>query len=187
MSLPGKSQGPPYTRSKHQIRSEPGVWSYEVRKPLEFQEEMDAKKVKTEDLPKHPRPFIEKCNVWPAYVTYIAPVVISLIEKSKARELEFMKTLEESRGTLRPNKPLSTTQMKRRKLVKLSDNLLKDVKSGSMLSVWDNVSRASTVQEPTNQDARDGPTANYNKIIFSRKPMTRILPYSSLLASKEKH
>ncbi|KAG8521875.1 CMT1A duplicated region transcript 4 protein [Galemys pyrenaicus] len=165
------------------------VWDYEVRKPLELQKKMDAKKVKTEEgLSELPQHLVEKCNFWPSYVTYISPVVKRLIERSKARELECLKAFEESR-TQRPNKPFSTTQLKRRKLVKSSGNLLKDMKSESTASVWDAVSGPSVIQDSTyfHPDARDGPTANYNKIIFSRKPMTRMLPYSSPLASKEKH
>ncbi|XP_012581533.1 PREDICTED: CMT1A duplicated region transcript 4 protein [Condylura cristata] len=148
---------------------------------------MDAKKVKTKGHSKLPQHLAENCNFWPAYVTYISPVVKKLIEKSKARELECMKALEESQVTSRPSKPLSTTQLKRRKWTKSSGNFLKDMKSEGMSAAWDTVSGPTIIQDTMHfqSDARDNSMANYNKIIFSRKPMARMLPFSSLLASKE--
>ncbi|XP_059004820.1 CMT1A duplicated region transcript 4 protein isoform X3 [Mustela lutreola] len=132
---------------------------------------------------------LEKHNPWPAYVTYMSPMVKRLIEKSKARDLEYAQALEESQPSSRQNKLASITQLKRKKSSKGPGNLmLKD-----MLSVWSSYSVPATgptaMPEPRHfhTDSRENPTANYNKIIFSRKPMMRLLPYSSLLVSKEKH
>ncbi|XP_016051990.1 PREDICTED: CMT1A duplicated region transcript 4 protein [Miniopterus natalensis] len=139
-----------------------------------------------------PLELLEEHEPWPAYVTYTSPTVQRLIEKSKARELECMQALEESRWTLRQSKPSSIIQMKRKKSSKTSAKaMLMDTKSEAMMSVWSTFSllAAASTPEPTqfHTDSRESPTANYNKIIFSRKPLMRMLPYSSLLASKEKH
>lgn len=141
-----------------------------------------------------PLKLLEKHDPWPAYVTYTSPVVNKLIEKSKARERECMPAVEESGRTLRQNKPSSIIQPKRRKSSKTSDNMMfKDMKSEATLSAWGTFSLLATgstvISEPISfhMDSRENPTASYNKIIFSRKPMIRMLPYSPLLASKEKH
>ncbi|XP_077922486.1 CMT1A duplicated region transcript 4 protein [Halichoerus grypus] len=175
----------------------PGLWAFNVKNSL-VMEMIDARKIKTEEeLTENiglPLNVLEKHNPWPAYVTYVSPMVKRLIEKSKARDLECMQALEESQRTSRQSKPASITQLKRRKSSKCSGNLvLKDSRSETMLSVWSSYSMPAmgptTIPEPRHfhTDARENPTANYNKIIFSRKPMMRMLPYSSLLASKEKH
>ncbi|XP_005597858.2 CMT1A duplicated region transcript 4 protein isoform X2 [Equus przewalskii] len=184
-------------RSEDKRRSERGIWTSNVRGSLKM-ERIDArKKKKEEELTENiglPLNLLEKHNPWPAYVTYASPVVKKLIEKSKARELECMQALEESRRTLRQNKPLSVIQLKRKKSSKSSGNMLfKDTRSETMLSVWGTCSVSpmgpTVIPEPTHvhTDSRDSPTANYNKIIFARKPMMRMLPYGSLLVSKEKH
>ncbi|XP_027989678.1 CMT1A duplicated region transcript 4 protein [Eptesicus fuscus] len=141
-----------------------------------------------------PLELLEKQDPWPAYVTYTSPMVQRLIEKSKARELECSQALEESRRTHRPSKTPSIVQLKRKKSSKASGKMVfKDTKSETMLSVWSafSVSAAGPTVTPEpipfHMDSRENPTANFNKIIFSRKPLMRILPYSSLLASKEKH
>ncbi|GAB1296224.1 CMT1A duplicated region transcript 4 protein homolog [Apodemus speciosus] len=36
-------------------------------------------------------------------------------------------------------------------------------------------------------EAREGPTSNYNKIIFSRRPAMKKLPFGVLQANKETH
>ncbi|XP_068387081.1 CMT1A duplicated region transcript 4 protein isoform X1 [Eschrichtius robustus] len=137
---------------------------------------------------------LEKHDLWPAYVTYTSPLVERLIEKSKARDLERLQTAEESRPTCRQSKPPSVTQLKRRKSSKPSGNMtFKDVRSETMLSGWGPFPMSATgppvVPERTrfHADARASPTADYNKIIFSRKPRTRMLPYRPLLAGEEKH
>uniref|UniRef100_A0A9L0JDC1 CMT1A duplicated region transcript 4 n=3 Tax=Equus TaxID=9789 RepID=A0A9L0JDC1_EQUAS len=184
-------------RSEDKRRSERGIWTSNVRGSLKM-ERIDArKKKKEEELTENiglPLNLLEKHNPWPAYVTYASPVVKKLIEKSKARELECMQALEESRRTLRQNKPFSVIQLKRKKSSKSSGNMLfKDTRSETMLSVWGTCSVSpmgpTVIPEPTHvhTDSRDSPTANYNKIIFARKPMMRMLPYGSLLVSKEKH
>ncbi|XP_058415427.1 CMT1A duplicated region transcript 4 protein [Diceros bicornis minor] len=160
-------------------------------------ERIDARMVKkdkglTENigLPLH---LLEKHNPWPAYVTYTSPMVKRLIEKGKAREVECTQPPEESRRTSRQNKSFSVIQLKRKKSSKSSgDTVFKDTRSENMLSVWGTYSASAmgptVIPKPTHfrMDSRDSPTANYNKIIFARKPMMRMLPYSSLLASKEK-
>lgn len=141
-----------------------------------------------------PLKLLEKHDPWPAYVTYTSPLVKRLIEKSKARERECTPAIEESGQTLRQNEPSSIIQPKRRKSSKTSDNMtFKDMKSETTLSAWSTFSLLATGSTvipgpiPFHTDSRESPTANYNKIIFSRKPMMRMLPYSPLLASKEKH
>ncbi|XP_016017230.2 CMT1A duplicated region transcript 4 protein [Rousettus aegyptiacus] len=141
-----------------------------------------------------PLKLLEKHDPWPAYVTYTSPLVKRLIEKSKARERECTPAIEESGQTLKQNEPSSIIQPKRRKSSKTSDNMtFKDMKSETTLSAWSTFSLLATGSTvipgpiPFHTDSRESPTANYNKIIFSRKPMMRMLPYSPLLASKEKH
>ena len=141
-----------------------------------------------------PLELLEEHDPWPAYVTYTSPMVKRLIESSKARELECMQAFEESQRALRLNKPSSIIQLKRKKSSKTSGKMVyNDTKSETMLSLWGAFSATATgptvVPEPIHfhTDARESPTENYNKIIFSRKPMMRMLPYSSHLASKEKH
>lgn len=120
-----------------------------------------------------PLKLLEKHDPWPAYVTYTSPLVRRLIEKSKARELECMKALEESGWTLRQNKSSSIIQLRRRKSSKTSSNMVFE-DAEPMLSVGDafsvlvpgNIVFPETVHLHT--DSRDCPTANYNKIIFSR-------------------
>ncbi|XP_008854182.1 CMT1A duplicated region transcript 4 protein [Nannospalax galili] len=131
-----------------------------------------------------PLKLLEKHNPWPAYVTYTSPIVKRLIEKSRTRELEYMKTVEESWRATRQNKSSSIMRLKRRKSTKsFSDLLLKDVLSDTMLSTWDIYSvmnlSATAVPEPTQlqMETRESPTSDYNKIIFSRKPVMRRLPY----------
>ncbi|XP_061031199.1 CMT1A duplicated region transcript 4 protein isoform X2 [Eubalaena glacialis] len=137
---------------------------------------------------------LEKHDLWPAYVTYTSPLVKRLIEKSKARDLERLQTAEESRPTCRQSKPPSVTQLKRRKSSKPSGNMtFKDVRSETTRSGWGPFPMSAmgppVVPERSrfHADARASPTADYNKIIFSRKPRTRMLPYRPLLAGEEKH
>ncbi|XP_012863672.1 CMT1A duplicated region transcript 4 protein [Echinops telfairi] len=140
-----------------------------------------------------PLNLLEKHDPWPAYVTSTSPVVKKLIEKSRARELECMQIIEErqqQQGS-RPRKPSSFTQLKQWK--SSSEGVIKDALSETTLSVLGASSAMATgptaLPEPPQSiaDSRECPTINCNKIIFSRKPMMRMLPYSSLLASKEKH
>uniref|UniRef100_A0A8C9CTM9 Uncharacterized protein n=1 Tax=Phocoena sinus TaxID=42100 RepID=A0A8C9CTM9_PHOSS len=127
---------------------------------------------------------LEKHDLWPAYVTYTSPLVKRLIEKSKARDVERLQTAEESRPTYRQSKPPSVTQLERRKSFTSSGNMtFEDVRSETTLSAWGPFSMSDTgppvVPERTHfhADARASPTADYNKIIFSRKLRTRVLPY----------
>ncbi|XP_013377483.1 PREDICTED: CMT1A duplicated region transcript 4 protein isoform X2 [Chinchilla lanigera] len=130
-----------------------------------------------------PLNLLEKHDPWPAYVTYTSPVVQRLIEKSKMKELQRTRAFEQSQQALRPDKSSSTTQLKWRKSSKSSGEGLRDVLSDGMLSIWgpNSMSALSSILVPEpkhNQtDSRGSPTADYNKIIFSRKPMMRMLPY----------
>ncbi|XP_021566413.1 CMT1A duplicated region transcript 4 protein [Carlito syrichta] len=170
------------------------IWTYDAKKSVNVRERTDARKMKTEELTENiglPWKLLEKHNPWPAYVTYTSPIVERLIETSK---MECMHALEESCRPSRRNKPSSVIQLKRRKSSKSSsDAVFRDKLSESTLSVWGTYSISAMgptmIPEPTRLqiDSRDGPTTNYNKIIFPRKPMMRMLPYSSLLTSKEKH
>ncbi|XP_057357912.1 CMT1A duplicated region transcript 4 protein [Manis pentadactyla] len=142
-------------------------------------------------LPLH---LLEQHDPWPAYVTYTSPMVKRLIEKSRARDLAWTQALEESRQMTRPNNTSSIRQLKRKRSSKSSGNMvLEDSRSEAMLSVWSTSSASSVghtvIPEPIHlqTESRENPTTNYNKIIFSRKPLMRMLPYSSILASKEKH
>lgn len=142
-------------------------------------------------LPLH---LLEQHDPWPAYVTYTSPTVKRLIEKSRARDLAWTQALEESQRMTRPNNTSSIRQLKRKRSSKSSGNMvLEDSRSETMLSVWSTSSALSmghtVISEPIHlqTESRENPTADYNKIIFSRKPLMRMLPYSSLLASKEKH
>ncbi|XP_037665253.1 CMT1A duplicated region transcript 4 protein [Choloepus didactylus] len=158
---------------------------------------MDARRKKNEGLTENiglPLNLLEKHEPWPAYVTYTSPMVKRLMEKSKARELECRQALEESQWAAGQSKPPSVIQLKRRKSSKSSGEVtFKNPLSEASLSIWGAYSMvtmaSSVVPEPTHfhTDARDGPTANCNKIVFSRKPSMRMIPYSSLLAGKEKH
>ncbi|XP_069857436.1 CMT1A duplicated region transcript 4 protein [Dipodomys merriami] len=116
------------------------------------------------------------------------------MEKSKIREVEYARILEENRQLAKSSKSSSSTQLKRKKSSKPSVELtLQDALSETMLSIWGafplSVIGSTITSEPMNlqMESRENPTIKYNKIIFARKPMTRKLPYSSLQASKEKH
>uniref|UniRef100_A0A2K6FRZ1 CMT1A duplicated region transcript 4 n=1 Tax=Propithecus coquereli TaxID=379532 RepID=A0A2K6FRZ1_PROCO len=143
-----------------------------------------ARKIKTEEgftenigLPLN---LLEKHEPWPAYVTYTSPIVQRLTEKSKTRELECTRTLEESHR--RQNKPSSVIQLKRRKSSKSSDDVYGEALSETKLLLWGPYSVSAMdpamIPEPTHihTDSRECPSANYNKIIFSHKPMMRMLP-----------
>ncbi|XP_042771969.1 CMT1A duplicated region transcript 4 protein isoform X1 [Panthera leo] len=175
-----------------------GIWALNVKKNSLMMEMIEARKAKrhkelTENIGL-PLSLLEKHSPWPAYVTYTSPMVEKLIEKSKARDLGSMQALEESQRASRQSQPSGIAQLKRRKSSKSSgDTLSKDRRSETMLSVWSTCSVTSlgpaVMPEPIrfHTESRENPTANYNKIIFSRKPMMRIFPYSSLLANKETH
>ncbi|CAO2643572.1 CMT1A duplicated region transcript 4 protein homolog, partial [Lemmus lemmus] len=144
----------------------------------------------TENL-ELPVTLLESHNPWPAYVTYISPAVRRLLDKSRARDLECIRSIEESRKPTRLSKP-SFMHLRRTKSSKSSELVLKDVLSEeSRQSTWELCSAtnlSSTIlPEPTQSqmEAREGPTSNYNKIIFSRRPAVRKLPYSLPQASKE--
>ncbi|XP_054526441.1 CMT1A duplicated region transcript 4 protein isoform X4 [Pan troglodytes] len=129
------------------------------------------------------RKLLEKHDPWPAYVTCTSQTVKRLIEKSKTRELECMRALEERPWASRQNKPSSVIQPKRRKSSKSSGKaVFRDTLSESTLSMWGAYSvlamAPTMIPEPTHlhADSRDCPTENYNKIIFARKPMMRMLP-----------
>ncbi|XP_060060445.1 CMT1A duplicated region transcript 4 protein isoform X2 [Erinaceus europaeus] len=196
MSYTRKLQELPSGRYEFKSNSKHGVWDFEVRDSLVL-EKIDAIKVKeNEELTENiglPLSLLENRNPWPAYVTYTSPMVEKLIEKSKALELECMRAFEESQRASRLSKSPSYTQIKRKKSSKSTGTTYKDSRSETTLSVWGTYSVSTlglpAILEPKNShmNFRDSPTANYNKIIFSRRPVTRRLPYSSLLTNKEKH
>ncbi|KAM6163744.1 LOW QUALITY PROTEIN: CMT1A duplicated region transcript 4 protein [Rhynchocyon petersi] len=137
-----------------------------------------------------PGDLIEKHDCWPAYVTYTSPVVKRLIEKSRAREQKCTQAIEESLQVSTQNKSHSAIQPKRQKSVKPTiEAVFKDVLTEPTLSIWGACSTPQTpptlLPETTHliTDSREGPTTKYNKIIFSRKPMMKMHPYSSLLAN----
>uniref|UniRef100_A0A8B9XMY7 CMT1A duplicated region transcript 4 n=1 Tax=Bos mutus grunniens TaxID=30521 RepID=A0A8B9XMY7_BOSMU len=153
-------------------------------------ERLDARKMKMEEeLTENiglPVNLLEKHDSWPAYVTYTSPMVKRLIEKSKARELECLQTVEESRRVGKQSKPASLIQLKRRKSSKSSGTTtFKDLRSETMLSVWGPLTMSamgpSGVPEPLHlhSDSRASPTTSYNKIIFARAPTMRTLPYTA--------
>ncbi|XP_051023245.1 CMT1A duplicated region transcript 4 protein [Acomys russatus] len=119
-----------------------------------------------------PQTLFEKHEPWPAYVSYTSPAVRRLIDKSRARELESMRAAEENRKPKRQSKP-SLMYLKRKKPSRSSgDFMLKDALSGTL---WE----PTFIPDPAQfrVEAREGPTSNYNKIIFSRRPAMRKLPY----------
>ncbi|XP_040309084.1 CMT1A duplicated region transcript 4 protein isoform X1 [Herpailurus yagouaroundi] len=189
-------QDPGGGRGNHRDLS--GIWALNVKKNSLMMEVIEARKAKRDkELTENiglPLSLLEKHSPWPAYVTYTSPMVKKLIEKSKARDLGSMQALEESQRASKQSQPSGIAQLKRRKSSKSSgDAMSKDRRSETMLSVWSTYSVTSlgpaVMPEPIrfHTESRENPTANYNKIIFSRKPMMRILPYSSLLANKETH
>ncbi|XP_036051132.1 CMT1A duplicated region transcript 4 protein [Onychomys torridus] len=137
-----------------------------------------------------PLTLLEKHNPWPAYVTQMSLVVRRLIDKSRIRELECMRAAEENRKSVKQSKT-SFMMLKRKKSSKFSELVLKDALSGSRLSTWEHYSTTNMspifLQEPEQlqMEAREGPTFNYNKIIFSKRPAMRKLPYGLLQDSKE--
>ncbi|XP_041520362.1 CMT1A duplicated region transcript 4 protein [Microtus oregoni] len=145
----------------------------------------------TENL-ELPVTLLENHNPWPAYVMYTSPAVKRLIDKSRARDLECIHSYEETFKPTRLSK-CSFTHLKGKKSSKSSELMLKDALSESRQSTWEPCSAtnmSSTLfPEPTQSqmEAREGPTSNYNKIIFSRRPAMRKLPYDLLQASKEPH
>ncbi|KAB1265604.1 CMT1A duplicated region transcript 4 protein-like protein [Camelus dromedarius] len=172
-----------------------GVSTFDVKNSVTM-ERTDARKMNTdEELTENsglPLNLLERHEPWPAYVTYISPMVKKLMEKSQARELECAQAAEEGRRAGRQGKPSSAVQLGRKKSSKVSRNLMfKDLRLETAVSVWGpfSVSAAGPPVMPGpihfHTGSRGSPTANYNKIIFSRKPTTRRLPYSSLLASRE--
>ncbi|XP_019497040.1 PREDICTED: CMT1A duplicated region transcript 4 protein isoform X1 [Hipposideros armiger] len=188
----------PDRRSEHKRPFQQGTWTCDVKNPVKMNKKIDARQMKTgEERTENiglPLKLLDKHDPWPAYVTYTSPMVRRLIEKSKARELECMQALEKRGGTLRQNKSSSIIHLRRRKSSKTTGNMVfMDTDSETTLSVWDAFSvldmEHTVIPEPVHfhTDSRECPTANYNKIIFSQKPMMRTLPYSSLLTSKEKH
>ncbi|XP_034362512.1 CMT1A duplicated region transcript 4 protein [Arvicanthis niloticus] len=138
-----------------------------------------------------PLTLLEKQNTWPAYVTFISPAVTRLTEKSWARDLECIYAAEKNHKPMRSSKP-SAVQLKRRKSSKPSELMLKDALSETLLPVWEcSTTNVSPIFVPESaqlqMEAREGPTPNYNKIIFSKMPAMRKLPFGSLQASKETH
>uniref|UniRef100_A0A8C2P8D2 CMT1A duplicated region transcript 4 protein n=1 Tax=Capra hircus TaxID=9925 RepID=A0A8C2P8D2_CAPHI len=109
-------------------------------------ERLDARKMKMEEeLTENiglPVNLLDKHDPWPAYVTYTSPMVKRLIEKSKARELECLQTVEESRRGGKQSKPASLIQLKRRKSSKSSGTAtFKDLRVGSS---WQNTHYRTT-------------------------------------------
>lgn len=138
-----------------------------------------------------PMTLLEKHNPWPAYVTFISAAVTRLTEKSWARNLECIYAVEKNRKSPKLNKP-SALQVKGSKSSKPSELTLKDTPSETVLPVWEsstpNVSPVFVPEpEQFEMEAREGPTSDYNKIIFSRMPVMKKLPYDLLWASKETH
>lgn len=137
-----------------------------------------------------PLTLLEKHSPWPAYVTHTSLAVRRLIDKSRVRELECMRAAEENRKSVKQSKT-SFMMLKRKKSSKFSELVLKDALSGSRLSTWDHFSATNVSPiffpepEQLQMEAREGPTFNYNKIIFSKRPATRKLPYGLLQDSKE--
>ncbi|XP_043329528.1 CMT1A duplicated region transcript 4 protein [Cervus canadensis] len=180
----------PCWRNRNQRRSERGIQAFTVKNSVNI-ERIDARKMKMEEVELTeniglPVNLLEKHDPWPAYVTYTSPVVKRLIEKSKARELECLQTVEESRRVGKQSKPASLIQLKRRKSSKSSGTAtFKDLRSETMLSVWGPLSMSATgpprVPETLHlhSDSRASPTASYNKIIFARAPTVRTLPYTA--------
>ncbi|KAM4843598.1 CMT1A duplicated region transcript 4 protein isoform 1-T4 [Thomomys bottae] len=158
-------------------------------------DKVDERKLKKEGRTENiglPLQLLEKHDPWPAYVTYTSPIVTKLIEKSKIREMEYARILEESRRRLAKSNKSGNIQLKRKNSSKPSAELtLQDALSETMLSIWGPFpfsTIGSIASEPMNlqMESRENPTTKYNKIVFAQKPMTRKLPYNSRQAGKEK-
>uniref|UniRef100_A0A8D1D0J2 CMT1A duplicated region transcript 4 protein n=1 Tax=Sus scrofa TaxID=9823 RepID=A0A8D1D0J2_PIG len=191
MNHPRDLQKFPCGRSGDQRPSEQGIWTFKVKNAAAM-ERTDAGKPKLgEDLTGStglPGTLLEKHDPWPAYVTYVSPKVRKLMQKSQARELECSEAMQESRRARRPSTPASLLQPKRRKSSKVSGHTtFKDMRSEARLSAWGPFSVSAAGSTVIHADSRASPTANSNKIIFSRKPTARVLPGSSRLPSTQKH
>nr|XP_004663127.1 CMT1A duplicated region transcript 4 protein [Jaculus jaculus] len=141
-----------------------------------------------------PLDLLEKHDTWSAYVIHTSPMVKRLIEKSKTPELECIFAVDGSQRPQRPSKLCNFMQLKRKKPSKDSGEiLLKDTLSETMLSMWGTYSIANlspaAAPEPAHlkTESRDSPTTNYNKIVFSRIPAMKTLPYATLQTNKKKH
>lgn len=137
-----------------------------------------------------PQTLFEKHNPWPAYVSYISPVVRRLTDKSRIQELESMHAAEES-CKLESLSKSSLSHLERKKPSRSSGTLTqKDTLSETL---WEpcSAAKASSILIPdpahSQMETREEPTSDYNKIIFSRRPAMRKLPYALLQASKEAH
>uniref|UniRef100_A0A8C6HD82 CMT1A duplicated region transcript 4 n=1 Tax=Mus spicilegus TaxID=10103 RepID=A0A8C6HD82_MUSSI len=134
---------------------------------------------------------LEKHNPWPAYVAYISPAVTRITEKGWASDLEYIYAVEKNGKPVKPSKD-SAVLLKRRKPSKPSELMLKETLSETMLPTWEcstTYVSPTFVPEPAQlqMDVREGPTSNYNKIIFSKRPAMRKLPFGLLQANKETH
>lgn len=114
-------------------------------------------------------------------------MVKRLIVKSKMRELEYTNAFDNKHRAGRPKKPSGIGQLKRRSSKSFGEATLQDALSQAMSPIGDASSTDAPEPMGFHQDSSDSPTATYNKIIFSCKPMTKLLPYSLLLTNKEKH
>ncbi|XP_012785183.3 CMT1A duplicated region transcript 4 protein isoform X1 [Ochotona princeps] len=181
----------PSERSEQERRSFQGILNYDLKNCIKIKERSDIKKLKIpEGLTANiglPLELVEQHDPWPAYVTYTSPMVKRLIVKSKMRELEYTNAFESKHRAGRSKKPSGTGQMKRRSSKSFGEATLQDALSQAMSPVGGASSADAPEPMGFHQDSSDSPTAAYNKIIFSCKPMTKLLPYSLLLTNKEKH
>lgn len=79
------------------------------------------------------------------------------------------------------SRPAQSHQLKRKKTSKASGDLSTKDALSETLQVPDSSGRESLTYSPrslqSQLEAREGPTSTYNKIIFSRRPAMRKLPY----------
>ncbi|XP_055449970.1 CMT1A duplicated region transcript 4 protein [Psammomys obesus] len=88
-------------------------------------------------------------------------------------------------------RPTQSYQLKRKKTSKTSGDLSMKDDLSETLQVPDVSAKTNVTFIPislqSQLEAREGPTFTYNKIIFSRRPAMRKLPYGLLQTSKETH
>ncbi|XP_074081291.1 CMT1A duplicated region transcript 4 protein [Macrotis lagotis] len=137
-----------------------------------------------------PLNLINKQESWPAYVTYVSPVVNKLIEQDKLKHIQNPKPSRENSWDSNFSDQSLLNLPKRANFsaeATYSENPTTSVPALGSLS---SLSFSPPVLHVNNAFPqmvfRDGPTEAYNRIIFSQKPMLRILVYDDPLENKER-
>ncbi|XP_066222560.1 CMT1A duplicated region transcript 4 protein [Saccopteryx leptura] len=172
------------------------MWTRDVKSPLTMSRVPDARSLKTREEATGniglPPKLVERHDPWPAYVTYVSRTVELLVDHLRAREPGCTCALEQRQHPPAQTGSPSVAQPKRKKSSRSSGRTtFRDKKSGPRLSVCGSFSASPA--SPTaflevirfHTDAGEGPTANYNRVIFARAPTTRLAPHSACPAGEE--